>query len=220
MKNKLYQHLGVKGLQRVAVEYGVGDDIPTAKQLCKRNDTILDLGCGYGRVALPLLKAGFHVDGIDHSREYIRKAKQEAKKLRLPPRRFRVGNMIKLPYASKSYNKVLSFWNSFNDLHFPRDQKKALNEIYRVLKSEGLGFLVLRDGESPEIKKELRERGFGPNKRLLSTPLKGTESVAYIHNRHSLDRLCKRSHFSKWKIVRRNMNCRKRLVLYLFKKSR
>jgi SAM-dependent methyltransferase len=47
-------------------------DIPYILQLAKmQNGAVLDLGCGSGRVLLPLARAGFQVTGVDNSPEMI-----------------------------------------------------------------------------------------------------------------------------------------------------
>ena len=46
----------------------------------------LDLGCGSGRILLPLLQAGLDVDGSDYSQDMLAQCEQRAKKAGLAPR--------------------------------------------------------------------------------------------------------------------------------------
>lgn len=55
------------------------DDIPFwLNQATRYGDPILELGCGTGRVAIPLAKAGFSVTGIDISDSMLSQAKKKA----------------------------------------------------------------------------------------------------------------------------------------------
>ena len=45
----------------------------------------LDLGCGTGRILIPLLREGFDVDGVDVSADMIAEARSEADRLGLKP---------------------------------------------------------------------------------------------------------------------------------------
>lgn len=45
---------------------------------------VLDVCCGYGRHALSLARAGLRVTGFDQSRFFLRKARRDASKARLP----------------------------------------------------------------------------------------------------------------------------------------
>lgn len=48
------------------------------KELSKHAKTILDIGCGTGRISIPLSREGFEVVGIDTSREMLAIAKKKA----------------------------------------------------------------------------------------------------------------------------------------------
>jgi tRNA/tmRNA/rRNA uracil-C5-methylase (TrmA/RlmC/RlmD family) len=61
------------------------------------NARVLDVGCGYGRIALPLVRAGYEVEGIDLSENLVEAALRaaEIENLRI---HFAVGSMTSLPY--------------------------------------------------------------------------------------------------------------------------
>lgn len=213
---EFYRKLGAKGLEELAREWRVSDDVKIVRKLLRKGDKVLDAGCGYGRVAMPLARAGFDITGIDISRVLIQNARRRKKREEVSAR-FDIGNMVKLPYNNDSFDKIVSLWNTFNELLTKKEQIKALDEIFRVLRPGGMAFIVVRNGEQKEVRRELKERGLGSDGRLLRSELMGIESISYIHDRSTLRRLCRKSKFKRWKIQFKNMNARRRLVLYLYK---
>lgn len=104
---------------------------------------ILDLGCGTGRHTLYLLKNGFDVYGCDSSKSALEIAKEVLKEVE-----FKKCDMTKLPYDNNFFDGVLC--------HFViqhgkiRDVKKAISEIYRVLKGNGFLYLSVPSIKHPE----------------------------------------------------------------------
>jgi demethylmenaquinone methyltransferase/2-methoxy-6-polyprenyl-1,4-benzoquinol methylase/phosphoethanolamine N-methyltransferase len=104
--------------------------------LIKPGDTLLDVGCGTGEVALlakTRAKAG-KVYGIDPAPEMIAVARNKAARKKLDID-FRVGVIEALPFPDSSMDVVTS---SLMMHHLPDDLKRrGLAEIYRVLKPGG-----------------------------------------------------------------------------------
>jgi ubiquinone/menaquinone biosynthesis C-methylase UbiE len=104
--------------------------------LVKPGDTILDVGCGTGEVALlakTRAKEG-KVYGIDPAPEMIAVARKKAARKKLDID-FRVGVIEALPFPDASIDVVTS---SLMMHHLPDDLKiRGLREIYRVLKPGG-----------------------------------------------------------------------------------
>ncbi len=99
----------------------------------KSDDSILDIGCGTGRALRELaavVKTG-RLAGIDISDKMIEEAAVKAKGIR--NLELHVGFADSLPFDSESFDYVTSM-NAFH--HFP-DQRKALEEMVRVLKKGG-----------------------------------------------------------------------------------
>ena len=62
------------------------DDIGYYRSLCQqRGGRTLELGCGTGRILLPLLASGIDIAGIDQSPGMLGQLQQDAKALRLQP---------------------------------------------------------------------------------------------------------------------------------------
>src|SRR6266446_7920804 len=56
--------------------------VPVVERLIgtKKNKRVLDLCCGYGRIAIPLAAHGYDVEGIDIREEMIRRGRALAKR--------------------------------------------------------------------------------------------------------------------------------------------
>lgn len=93
--------------------------------------SVLDLCCGPGRHAAPLVALGYHVVGLDRDDTALRDARVRASKASLIR-----GDMRKLPLASASMDAVLCLWQSFGQ--FDADgNAAALTEMARVLQPKG-----------------------------------------------------------------------------------
>jgi trans-aconitate methyltransferase len=91
------------------------------------DQTILDLGCGTGKLSIDLARNGARVVGLDMSEEMIRKAKST-----YPSMEFFVADARKMEYIDY-FDTVFS--NAV--LHWIKDQKTLLQAIWRALKPGG-----------------------------------------------------------------------------------
>lgn len=118
------------------------------KQLGKiRQNKILDIACGGGRIAIPLAQRGAEVTGVDISKEMLNHAKKLAKK-KLCHKHTEFINEVawdtKLP--SGVYDKVLLLGILE---HLPDNfKKKAIKEAYRLTKRGGKIYLVINNKNS------------------------------------------------------------------------
>lgn len=93
---------------------------------------ILDLGCGYGRVAFQLASAGFtNVRGYDASEKMIERGKMQHPLLRL-----KVADAAELPEPDRSIDAVVAS-ALFTSIPQPEKQGAVIKEIQRVLKRGG-----------------------------------------------------------------------------------
>ena len=110
----------------------------------------LDLGCGLGRHSVFFGKNGFNVDCFDISQNAIDRTKEWAEKENLNFK-YNVGDMLSLPYENESIDAILCLHTiSHTDTE---GMKKAVQEIYRVLKTGGECFMTLGSKESFAFKK-------------------------------------------------------------------
>lgn len=97
---------------------------------------VLEVGCGSGANLWMLAKEGFDVYGLDASEEGIRLAKEHLNRKWNVDAKLQVGLFDSLPYEDNFFDIVIDVVSMQHmDLSTSR---KALKEINRVLKSEGL----------------------------------------------------------------------------------
>ena len=93
--------------------------------------TVLELSAGTGLIAKNIVRAASHIEVTDASEEMITEAKRNNRSAKL---HFSVRDMFCLPYADKSFDVVIVS----NALHIVPQPEKALAEIRRVLKDDGV----------------------------------------------------------------------------------
>ena len=96
-----------------------------------RQKTVLELATGTGLIAKHIVRYADHIEATDASQEMIEQAKQGVKSAKLY---FSVQDMFHLPYADQSFDVVIVV----NALHIVPEPEKALSEIRRVLKDDGV----------------------------------------------------------------------------------
>ena len=93
--------------------------------------TVLELAAGTGLIAKNIVRSASHIEVTDASEEMIAEAKRNNRSAKL---HFSVRDMFCLPYADKSFDVVIVS----NALHVVPQPEKALAEIRRVLKDDGV----------------------------------------------------------------------------------
>ena len=93
--------------------------------------TVLELATGTGLIAKHIVNAAAHIEATDASAEMIAEAKRDNRSSNL---HFSVQDMFSLPYADGSFDAVIVS----NALHIVPQPEKALREIRRVLKDDGV----------------------------------------------------------------------------------
>jgi ubiquinone/menaquinone biosynthesis C-methylase UbiE len=116
-------------------------DIPFWQRLAVANDgPVLELGCGTGRVALPVVKAGVPLVGIDLSAPMLARARARLPRARLAERALLVrGDIRHLPFRSrKGFGLVMAPYGILQSLTREKDLAATLASVARVLKRGGL----------------------------------------------------------------------------------
>ena len=96
-----------------------------------RHKQVLELATGTGLIAKHIVRSADHIEATDASQEMIEQAKQGVKSTKL---HFSVQDMFHLPYADRSFDVVIVS----NALHIVPKPERALAEIRRVLKEDGV----------------------------------------------------------------------------------
>lgn len=106
------------------------------KFLPKKQLHILDVGCGTGRASFPLSDMNNNVIvGIDITPEMI----NEAKRLNIGNKvNFEIGDILKTNFKDKIFDAVVFSYNGLNTIPGEKNRLKALLEINRILKDDGV----------------------------------------------------------------------------------
>jgi SAM-dependent methyltransferase len=144
----------VEFMDRVArffdAEYaGFTDDLPLVEAYAQRTGgPLLELGCGTGRLLVPLAKAGYHVTGVDISSEMLRIARAKTDAARLAHRvTLLQGNYVDVTVPG-SYGLAFVMMNTFLHLLTKDDQLRALGHWRQCLARDGL---LLIDVFHPDV---------------------------------------------------------------------
>jgi ubiquinone/menaquinone biosynthesis C-methylase UbiE len=133
-------------------------DVPFWRRIASEaGGRVLELGCGTGRVSLPLARAGVELVGIDRSAQMLTRAFRRAEALRhkrlvtrhsnpqsripnpksLIHPRFVRGDIRTLPFRPRSFATVVAPYGILQSLIRPRDLAATLASVARVLRRGG-----------------------------------------------------------------------------------
>ena len=159
---------------------------------------VLDIGTGTGVIPFNICSKVSSVVGIDISPEMIGVANQKQKKLNIRNVNFQVQDSYSLTFPDKSFDVVIAS----NLLHLLYEPDKALKEVKRVMKDNGIfiaptlcagenagkritavitgalfGFMVVHKWSINEFKDMLKENGFVESRTVI---VEGKIPLAYI----------------------------------------
>ncbi|WP_127531402.1 class I SAM-dependent methyltransferase [Paenibacillus kobensis] len=113
----------------------------------KAGDRILDLGCGQGRIAIPLAKMGFRVTGYDGAAALINRAKQRAVDEKVDIEFIQADmRQLKMP---DTFDAVINLGTAFGYVPKEEEDEQIIKSIYESLKPKGQ---FVQDVENREFK--------------------------------------------------------------------
>ena len=120
----------------------------TIEFLKKQKGKILDFGSGSGRHLIKIPNAKIYE--LDFSQKMIELAKEKAKEKKIESE-FVVSSMTKTPYEDNFFDSAICI----SALHClkSQDQKKAIKELYRILKPKAKAFIGVWNKNSKRFKK-------------------------------------------------------------------
>ena len=115
-------------------------DVAFWQRLASMQDgRILELGCGTGRITLPVARTGARVVGIDRSEPMLARGRQRVRRARLKttPRLVR-GDIRFLPFRARpGFSLVMAPYGILQSLTRERDLRATLESVHRVLRRGG-----------------------------------------------------------------------------------
>ncbi|MDA4136523.1 MAG: methyltransferase domain-containing protein [Thaumarchaeota archaeon] len=130
---------------QMAEEYDATREAPTEQEIgaiaasLEGFRSVLDVGVGTGRFAIPVSGLGFDVTGVDVSRRMLLKAREKGLE------RLLLGDAYSLPFKDKSFDAAIII----HVLHVVADWAKVMREIGRV--TRGSVITILRVPQVPEV---------------------------------------------------------------------
>lgn len=144
---------------------------------------ILDLACGYGRIAVPLARRGFQVTGLDLSEPLLADARERAAQAGVAVE-WRRADIRDIPSEqSGQFDAVISIWNSFGYFADDHENQRVLASAVQALKPGGRLLIDVsnrdrvvstyraRDWEERDGLVLLQDRSFDPVRGLNRTEL-------------------------------------------------
>jgi ubiquinone/menaquinone biosynthesis C-methylase UbiE len=109
-------------------------------QYCKDADgKILDLGCGTGRILIPIAETGCQITGLDLSKHMLSRCREKISDLDIEvQKRIRIvqGNMAEFDIDDNFHTAIITF-RAFQHLIDANDQLSCLKNINKHLKNNG-----------------------------------------------------------------------------------
>ena len=110
----------------------------------RKRRIVLELGCGTGRVAIPVAKAGATVVGVDRSASMLARARMKVKRARLGSRiKLIRGDIRHLPFPDKSFELVMAPYGILQSLLDEKLLSATLKDVRRVITRGGVFGLEL-----------------------------------------------------------------------------
>jgi len=145
---------------------------------------VLELGCGTGRVAIPLAKAGATVVGIDRSASMLDRGRIKVRRARVGSRVQLIrGDIRHLPFPDRSFPLVMAPYGILQSLLDEQLLSATLKDVRRVLTRDGIfGMELVADlpaWDEYSNRVTLRSQR-GPH----GTPMRLIESVTQDRRKH------------------------------------
>ena len=119
-------------------------DVPFWRRLASdATGLVLELGCGTGRVSIPLAKAGIDLVGIDRSAQMLARLRSRARLASFGEAARGTLTLTRadiraLPFASRAFATVIAPYGLLQSLLCDRDLTATLNSVARVVRPGGV----------------------------------------------------------------------------------
>ncbi len=117
---------------------GFSEDLPFYLSLCGRNDRILEIGCGSGRVLKAFLEKGFNITGIDTSAQMLSMAGSKLQEFIDKGRLKLMLHDFREKPLDEVFDAALITWYTFNYILERKDREIFLKNTHHSLKDGGV----------------------------------------------------------------------------------
>ena len=139
-------------------------DVPFWRRLAaETGGSMLELGCGTGRIAIPLGKAGARIIGIDRSDAMLARARRRVVRGKLTRRVKLVrGDIRHLPFPAQAFDAVIAPYGVLQSLLRERDLAATLTAVHGAVRPGGtFGIELVADLPAwEEYRKRISLRGW------------------------------------------------------------
>jgi len=169
----------------------------------KKEDKILDLGCGYGRVLEYLYQESYrNLTGIDPSKKLIQRARLNLKSKNISGINLKVGTIKDI---KKEKFKVIIICAVIEYIPTAQERIKFVSLLSRLLQKDGLVYIetFVRDNKNKKLYKKATEKGFSfgslilPDKKLILFH-DSYLGIDYLFKNKFKKVLSKKTSFSTW----------------------
>src|SRR3712207_3691974 len=114
-------------------------DVPFWERLASAQEgPVLELGCGTGRLTVPVVRAGSTIVGIDRSGPMLQRALQRLRRARVSALLVR-GDIRQLPFRRRvRFDLVMAPYGILQSLTRERDLRDTLDAVSQVVRRGGL----------------------------------------------------------------------------------
>jgi SAM-dependent methyltransferase len=100
---------------------------------------VLELGCGTGRLTVPVARTGARIIGIDRSQPMLARGRQRLRRTRLSNASVVLGDIRHLPFRKRSgFSLVMAPYGMLQSLTRERDLRATIQAVHDVLPRGGL----------------------------------------------------------------------------------
>jgi SAM-dependent methyltransferase len=143
----------------------------------EQGDPLLELGCGTGRVLVPLAAAGHSITGVDISPALLGVARRKLQGAQYAAQvTLHQADLRTFDLPSKAFAFAFCTSNTLMHLTTPEDQVQVLRNAYRHLRSDGL---LLIDLFNPDLPRLLAVNGLMELADQWTDPLTGAQVIKW-----------------------------------------
>jgi len=216
LSSAFYRQLGSEGLAARTMPAWDRQIVEQVRSMLEPGQRVLDLGCGYGRIAVPLAQKGYPVVGLDLSCTLLQAARTYARHKDVTMDLV-CATMRAIPLPADSIDVVLCLWTAFNELLDRREQLTAVRETWRILAPGGWALFEGPLYAAPTPSEVGSGQRRGPGFRITRGEISGFQVHVYRHDHTSLRSLMRSAGISSYRIHTGQWAGRERLFLCLEK---